>query len=115
MSSFSLAMLFRGLAKVIFIAFIANEILTAAFTTFARQIDVGLTPQIVTVFSYVTCGLVSMWLQADARRAFAFAHQHGFVKAAGNPSQGLQIAKDCPKRWLVVLHSELHPAAVTAR
>ena len=108
-------MLFRGLAKVIFIACVANEVLTAAFTVIARQIDVGLTPQTVTLFSYATCALVSMWLQADARRAFVFAHQHKFVKAADKPSQGLQIAKDCPKRWLVVLHSELHPATASVR
>jgi hypothetical protein len=61
-------MMFRGMLKVVLIAIAASQILTAAFTVLARQIDAGLSPQIISVFGFVTCGLVSMWLQADARR-----------------------------------------------
>ncbi|MGF6776652.1 hypothetical protein [Paraburkholderia sp. GAS334] len=109
-----MAMMFRGLGKVVIIAFAANQILTVAFTYIAQQIDVGLPQQTVTLFSCVTCGLVSLWLQSDARRAFSFARDKGYVKPAGDPSQSLQIAADCPKRWLVVLHIELNPAANAA-
>ncbi|MGF6899897.1 hypothetical protein P3T22_001146 [Paraburkholderia sp. GAS348] len=62
----------------------------------------------------VTCGLLTLWLQSDARRAFGFAREKGFVKTVGERKQELQIAEDCPKRWLVILHIELNPAAIQA-
>jgi hypothetical protein len=102
-------MMLRGMLKVVLVAIVASQILTSAFTLLAHQIDPALSPQIVSVFGFVTCGLVSMWLQADARRAFGFARQKGFVAAARDGQQGPQIAADCPRRWLVVLHSELNP------
>jgi hypothetical protein len=36
------------------------------------------------------------------------------VKQGGEGMQDLQIADDCPKRWLVILHIELNPAAIQA-
>jgi len=104
-------MMFRGMLKVVLIAIAASQVLTTAFTLFARQIDAALSPQIISVFGFVTCGLVSMWLQADARRAFGFARQNGFVAASPDGQPGPLIATDCPRRWLVVLHVELNPAA----
>ncbi|PLZ03531.1 hypothetical protein CY652_03830 [Burkholderia sp. WAC0059] len=104
-------MKFRGLGKVVFIAFVANEILTTAFVHVAQRL--GLDPQdpFVTVFSCVTCGLVTFWLQSDARRAFGAARANGYVRKAGDAGKaGLQVAADCPKRWLVMLHIELNPA-----
>lgn len=115
MSPSPYSMLLRGFAKVMFIAFAVNEVLTAAFSVVARQIDLDLAQQSLTLFSYVTCILVSFWLQSDARRAFGFARDKGFVKQTDNPPQALQIAQDCPKRWLVVLHSELNPAVAVSR
>lgn len=104
-------MMFRGMLKIVLIAIATSQILTTAFTLLARQIDAALSPQIVTVFGFVTCGLVSMWLQADARRAFGLAKEKGFVGAARDGEVGPQIAADCPRRWLVILHVELNPAA----
>ncbi|MEQ5843853.1 hypothetical protein BWP39_29560 [Paraburkholderia acidicola] len=108
------ASIFRGFAKVMVVAFVANQILTTAFTYVAQQVDANLTHQTIMVFSCVTCGLVTMWLQADARRAFAFAREKGFIKTPGDTGNTLEIAVDCPKRWLVILHIELNPAAVGA-
>jgi hypothetical protein len=105
--------MFRGMLKVVLIAIVASQILTTAFTLLARQIDADLSPQIISVFGFVTCGLISMWLQADARRAFGFAKEKGFVAAARDGQPGPTIAADCPRRWLVVLHIELNPAALT--
>ncbi|WP_240975539.1 hypothetical protein [Paraburkholderia aromaticivorans] len=105
------AMMFRGLCKVVAIAFVTNQVLTTIFTYFAQQLDSEPPHQAVWIFSCVTCGMVTLWLQADARRAFGFAREKGFVKKSGEGTQDVRIADDCPKRWLVVLHMELNPAA----
>ncbi|CAB3762679.1 hypothetical protein [Paraburkholderia humisilvae] len=104
-------MMLRGMCKVIAIAFAVNQVLTSAFTYVAQQIDTTLPHQTVWLFSCMTCGLLTLWLQADARRAFAFARKQGFVKITDGKERALQIAADCPKRWLVILHIELNPAA----
>lgn len=108
-------MMFRGLCKVVAIAFVTNQVLTTIFTYFVQQLDSAPPHQAVWIFSCVTCGMVTLWLQADARRAFGFAREKGFVKKSGEDTQGVQIADDCPKRWLVVLHIELNPASIQGR
>lgn len=105
------ASMFRGMLKVVLIAIVSSQILTTLFSVCAQQIDAAASPQITAAFGFVTCGLISLWLQSDARRAFGFAKGKGFVAAARDGQSGLQIAADCPKRWLVVLHAELNPAA----
>jgi hypothetical protein len=104
-------MMLRGMCKVIAIAFAVNQVLTTVFTYVAQQIDTTLPRQMAWLFSCMTCGLLTLWLQADARRAFAFARKQGFVKVTDGKDRALQIAADCPKRWLVILHVELNPAA----
>ncbi|WP_242540059.1 hypothetical protein [Trinickia mobilis] len=102
------------MAKVIAIAFLANQVLTSVFTLAAQQIDPQLSHQTIWVFSCMTCGLFTLWLQSDARRAYGFAREKGYVKAEGNAGEAIQIATDCPKRWLVILHIELNPATLKA-
>jgi hypothetical protein len=104
-------MMLRGMCKVIAIAFAVNQVLTSAFTYVAQQVDNALPHQMVWLFSCMTCGLLTLWLQADARRAFAFARKQGFVKINDGKERALEIAAQCPKRWLVILHIELNPAA----
>jgi hypothetical protein len=106
-----LTLMLRGMTKVIAVAFLANQVLTSVFTLAAQQIDPQLPHQTIWMFSCVTCGLVTLWLQSDARRAFGFAREKGYVKAAGDE---WQISADCPKRWLVILHIELNPAVKAA-
>lgn len=108
------AMIFRGMCKVVAIAFVTNQVLTTIFTYVAQQLDAALPHETIWLFSCVTCGLLTLWLQSDARRAFGFAREKGFVKTVGERKQELQIAEDCPKRWLVILHIELNPAAIQA-
>lgn len=108
------AMMFRGMCKIVAIAFAANQILTTLFTYLARQLDSALPNEAVWLFSCVTCGLLTLWLQSDARRAFGVAREKGFVKKGGDRQPYVQIADGCPKRWLVILHIELNPAAVQA-
>jgi len=108
------AMMFRGMCKVVAIAFFFNQVLTTIFTYVAQQLDAALPHETIWLFSCVTCGLLTLWLQSDARRAFGFAREKGFVKTGGDKKQDLQIAEDCPKRWLVILHIELNPAVIKA-
>jgi hypothetical protein len=104
-------MMLRGMCKVIAIAFAVNQVLTTVFEFVAQQVDATLPHQTVWLFSCITCGLLTLWLQADARRAFAFARKRKFVTIKEGKERALQIAADCPKRWLVILHIELSPAA----
>lgn len=108
------AMMFRGLCKLIAIVFVTNQVLTTLFTYATQQLDAALPSDSLLIFSCLTCGLVTLWLQSDARRAFGFAREKGFVKKGADGKQDLQIAADCPKRWLVILHVELNPAAMQA-
>jgi hypothetical protein len=103
------AMFFRGMSKVMFVAMTMNLVLTNLFEVLAQALDLGLDRQALTMFSCMTCGLLTIWLQADARRAFTFARANGYVKSNAEQHGDLQIATKCPKRWLVMLHIELHP------
>ncbi|MFL9933042.1 hypothetical protein P0D88_28350 [Paraburkholderia sp. RL18-103-BIB-C] len=107
-------MMFRGMCKVVAIAFVTNNVLTTIFTYVAQQLDAALPPEVSWLFSCVTSGLLTLWLLSDARRAFGSARGKGFVKIGGDRKQVLQIAENCPKRWLVILHIELNPAAIQA-
>ncbi|HEY3598631.1 MAG TPA: hypothetical protein VGL08_14095 [Paraburkholderia sp.] len=103
-------LMLRGMCKVIAIAFAVNQVLTAVFMYVAQKIDTTLPHQAVWLFSCITCGLVTLWLQSDARRAFAYARKESYVSVADAKNRVLQIDADCPKRWLVILHIELNPA-----
>jgi hypothetical protein len=102
----------RGMLKVILASIIANEILMAAFLYLAGLIDPNVPHMAVSVFSFATCFLVGTWLQSDARRAYATAREMGFIAPVDDTNRALGITADCPKRWLVMLHIELNPAAV---
>lgn len=56
------AMFFRGMSKVMFIAIAVNLFLTNIFEYLAQTLDLGLDNQAVTLFSCVTCGLLTLWL-----------------------------------------------------
>jgi hypothetical protein len=102
----------RGMLKVILASIIANEILMTAFLYLAGMIDPNIPHTVVSVFSFATCFLVGTWLQSDARRAYATAREQGFIAPLDGADRALAITADCPKRWLVILHIELNPAAV---
>jgi hypothetical protein len=102
----------RGMLKVILASIIANEILMTAFLYLAGMIDPNIPHTVVSVFSFATCFLVGTWLQSDARRAYATAREQGFIAPIDGANRSLAITADCPKRWLVILHIELNPAAV---
>lgn len=106
-----LALRVRAFLKVVLVTIVFSQVLSMLFGAAARILDpdVSATPSLV--FSCVSCALVSFWLQSDARRAWQYARERGYVRRGEHgPLPGIQIAPECPRRWLVVLHAELNPA-----
>ncbi|VWD63740.1 hypothetical protein BLA50215_07754 [Burkholderia lata] len=102
----------RGVLKLTIVTIAVAQALAFAFENLL--VLAGFTPDAVTVllFRFVTCALVSFWLQADALRAYQYAAQHGFVTVPGTHGDPVDVAPQCPKRWLVVLSLQLDPRAL---
>jgi hypothetical protein len=100
----------RGVAKVVAIAVLINQILTMLFSWGARAIDPNVASEIITIFSFMTSMAAGFWIQADARRAYAHAKQHGWVKSQKGSDVPWVLAPECPHKWLVTLYLELNPA-----
>jgi hypothetical protein len=100
----------RGWRKLVLVTIVVNQVLTTAFVYVAQQVDPGLTMLHTLIFSCVTCGLVGYWLQVDAQRAWRSALDKGYIRTRRAEDEDfLNIADNCPRRWLVVLHIELYP------
>ncbi|KVW26306.1 hypothetical protein [Burkholderia ubonensis] len=98
----------RGLAKLALVTLAVAHLLTLAFE-FAL-VSAGFAPEAATLlFRFMSCALVSYWLQADAQRAYRHAREHGFVAFGGPDEAPVRIAPRCPKRWLVLLNLQLDP------
>ena len=102
----------RGAVKVILIAVAVNEALYFVFTYVAQQIDPDVPLETVSVFSFAMCALMGFWFQSDARRAYLFARDRGYIASINATNRAPHIAANCPKRWLVVLYIELNPGLV---
>ncbi|WP_175903213.1 hypothetical protein [Burkholderia seminalis] len=103
------ALRLRGVMKLTIVTIAVAHALTFAFDSLL--VAAGFAPDAATVllFRFVTCALVSFWLQADALRAYRHAAQHGFVTVPGAHGDPVDVAPQCPKRWLVVLNLQLEP------
>ncbi|AYZ63322.1 hypothetical protein EGY31_08835 [Burkholderia multivorans] len=99
----------RGLAKLALVTIAVAHLLTLAFE-FAL-VSAGFAPEAATLllFRFMSCALVSYWLQADAQRAYRHALEHGFVAFGGPDEEPVRIAPRCPKRWLVLINLQLDP------
>ncbi|CAB3750853.1 hypothetical protein B7G54_05680 [Burkholderia puraquae] len=99
----------RGVLKLTFLTIAVAQALAFAFESLL--VMAGFAPDAATVllFRFVTCALVSFWLQADALRAYQYAAQHGLVTIPGAHGDPVGVAPQCPKRWLVVLSLQLDP------
>ena len=103
------ALRMRGLVKLTVVTIAVTQLLTLVFE--ALLVAVGYAPEAATLllFRFVTCALVSFWLQADASRAYRHASKRGLVTMSGEHGELIEIAPQCPKRWLVVLSLQLEP------
>ncbi|AGK49802.1 MULTISPECIES: hypothetical protein [Burkholderia] len=103
------AMRMRGLVKVVCITIAVSQALTAAFAGLAHIAGHDVEAGPLLLFNFVTCTLVSYWLQSDAQRAYLDARSSGRLRSAPNDGAPLDVPADCPRRWLVILNIELNP------
>jgi hypothetical protein len=107
------AMKARATIKLWIVTIAVTQLLAALFSWAADRLDSGSSMLPTLVFTFATSALVSRWLVIDAARAWTHACRHGHVRRgerAGQPT--LEIAPDCPRRWLVKLHAGLNPGLV---
>jgi hypothetical protein len=102
----------RGMVKLVLFAVIIQQILTSLFAYAARLIDPSVPPEAITIFGLATSLVVGFWLQSDARNAYRFATEKGFVTPVDEAHPMLRIKDGCPRKWLVILHIELNPTLV---
>ncbi len=108
------ALWLRGVAKMVALALLANQVLTLIFSIGAHQVDPNVDAQIITMFSMVTSILAGFWLQSDARQAYLHAKANKLIQSSRDKSTPWPWALDpaCPRKWLVTLHLELNPALI---
>jgi hypothetical protein len=106
------ALRMRGLFKLFAMIMIGDHFMSLIFAYACHAVDPSVPDNVVTGFGLVSSLMLGFWIQSDAKRAFEFAATNKLV-AGLNPSNPLpRIKPECPKKWLVLLHIELNPAAV---
>ncbi len=103
------ALRLRGIAKIVLVTLGMGQLLTLAFSYCAGLGDHGVDEGAALLFNFVSCALVSYWLQADARRAYRDAKANDQLGAPRARPAAPLVDAACPKRWLVILHLELNP------
>lgn len=66
-------------------------------------------PAAFILFGAMTTLLLGPWIRADAAKAYNAALRQHYLGLEGTPPRIVSIANDCPSRWLVLLHIQLHP------
>ncbi|RZF24092.1 hypothetical protein EVC45_40670 [Paraburkholderia sp. UYCP14C] len=66
------------------------------------------------MLAYLVCTaiLAMTWAISDAKRAYDNAVKAGYVTLTADSRLVTGIAIDCPWRWLVILHIQLHPMLI---
>jgi hypothetical protein len=97
----------RAAARVGALLVLVNPIFTSAFAFLAHRNHPDIALGITTLFSFALCAILAVWIRTDAKHAWQDACEAGFVSPAAIRSGCLvHIRRDCPRRWLVVLHAE---------
>lgn len=98
----------RALARIAALLVLVNPIFISAFAFLAHQNHPDVALGLTTLFSFALCAILSVWIRMDAKHAWQDACESGFVSPAVIRGGCLvRIRRDCPRRWLVVLHVEL--------
>ena len=83
--------------------------------TIASQATIGnIPPAAFGASGGLTILLARRWVLVDARKAFSAAVERHQALVEGTPPQIIYMARACPRRWLVVLHVQLHPELIDA-
>ncbi|MFC0693530.1 hypothetical protein [Paraburkholderia humisilvae] len=104
--------LIKGWLCVTLLGVAVSEVEALIFVaTFFPFSDSALLPVILAHLAS-TVILVMVWAVRDARSAYQRALDDGYVRLAPRTRVVTGIARDCPRRWLVVLHIQLHPELI---
>jgi hypothetical protein len=97
----------RALARIAALLVLVTPIFTSAFAFLAHQNHPDFALGLTTLFSFALCAILGVWIKTDAKRAWQDACEAGFVSPAVIRGGCIvHVQRDCPRRWLVVLHVE---------
>ena len=99
----------KGQVMLVTYALLANEVLALAFSFLAIAIYPGMQRWWFLALGAVTMPVAMAWISWDAKRAYETAALERFLGFDGFPPRVASIADNCPSRWLVLLHIQMHP------
>ncbi|WP_321859141.1 hypothetical protein [Paraburkholderia tropica] len=99
----------KGQLMLAVYALLANEILAWVLSFLVIAIYPGMQRWWFIAFGAVTMPVAMGWLCIDAKKAYEAARSRRFLGFDGIPPRVISIADDCPGRWLVLLHIQMHP------
>lgn len=102
----------KGRLTLFLYAFLITEILGLILSLATHSMYADVPTDWFLVFGLITTPVVMSWLTRYGEEAYLEAVSRGFLYMEGIPSRVVSIADDCPKRWLVLLHIQLHPELV---
>ena len=98
-----------GQLTVLGFAVLVTQVMAWMLSTAVNSVYGSISPFWFAAFGALTVPFVIIWIRKDAARAYETATKQGFLGLEGEPPHVISIAKDCPKRWWVLLHIRLHP------
>lgn len=99
----------KGQMLLVAYALLANEVLAWAFSFLAIAIYPAMQRWWFMALGAVTMPVAMTWIGRDAKRAYETAAHERFLGFDGIPPRVVSIADNCPSRWLVLLHIQMHP------
>lgn len=97
----------RALFKIAILVILINQILTTAFAFVAHHNHPDIALGLTILFSFGLCAILSAWIRSDAKHAWLHARDAGYLSSMHlRAGRTVSIRRDCPRRWLVVLHVE---------
>lgn len=104
----------KALVRIAILVIVINQLITTAFAFIVRRSHPDVALGLTTLFSFALCMILSVWIRSDAKYAYEAACKRGDVSPLAGRKGGVRIARECPRRWLVVLHVELQGGAVVS-
>jgi hypothetical protein len=98
----------KAIVRIALLSILISQIVSAAFGFVAYRNHPDVALGLTTMVSFLLCAVLSVWIRSDAKHAYLDACELGYVSSATASGRRLLIARECPRRWLVVLHVELH-------
>ncbi|WP_322014165.1 hypothetical protein [Paraburkholderia sp. J12] len=99
----------KGQVMLTAYALLGNEILAWVLSCLVMVLYPGTQRWWFVAFGALTMPATMRWLRFDAKKAYETAASRQFLGFDGIPPRVISIANDCPGRWLVLLHIQMHP------